>query len=354
MDSYILLLLSLICFSMLEFFTKKKLFFIIAVLELIFFAGLRYEIGYDYKTYGKFFNQIDSLSDVFFKDIDAEKGYLLLNYFVKQLGFDFSVFLLFFSIISLSLLGLFLYKHTAFPTAVLVYYCSRFYFVRDMGQIRSSLVAIIFLYTIPYIKQKKLGIVVALSLLGACFHIVALFIIPAYFFVWWIKKVTLQKMFLLIGFSILIGTVFFFPSLFSWIVPARYLGYITGKYLEGRWLLNPIFILQFLLLLGSLLCIKEKKERYNESINLIISLYLLSTLCLVIFGPLATIAGRISTIFATVEIILVPELFRNIFKNNYLNLMLFYSFCICVFILIFFVSNAYGSYIPYQTVFTIN
>lgn len=351
MIPYILLFVSLIILSLLEFFSKKRIFFIIAMIEIILFAGLRYETGYDYLSYKAFFERVRSFGDILSGGIDAEPGYLLTNYIVKMFGMDFTVFILIYSVVSLTLLGWFVYKNVSYPTMILVYYVSRFYFVRDMGQIRASFVAIIFLYCLPAIKEKNLPKVVLLSLLGSCFHIVALFIIPAYFFVEIIKKLTLQKVMILTIISALIGVLFFFPDLFLWAIPSRYAGYFAGKYVTGEWILNPIFIMQMGITVAAILFVKGKNKEYNDSFNTLLSLYFLSTLFLIIFGPLATVGGRIGTIFATAEILVVPELFRHMFKNQYLNLACYYIFCVLVFFLIFILSNTYQDFIPYQTVY---
>src|SRR5699024_10481288 len=118
---------------------------------------------------------------IFDGSIDAEPGYLFLNYLVKEIGMNFASFVLLFTTISLLLLAYALNNFFPVPSIVLLYYYSRFFLVRDMGQIRSSIVAIIFLLALPGVKERNFKKVLLFSIVGCLFHLVALFIIPAYF-----------------------------------------------------------------------------------------------------------------------------------------------------------------------------
>ncbi|OTP09514.1 hypothetical protein A5844_002292 [Enterococcus sp. 10A9_DIV0425] len=337
--------------SILEYFTRKKIFFYSGILFLMSLAGFRFSTGYDFSSYNNFFNQLVNWNKVFDGSIDAEPGYLFLNYVVRELGMNFSSFVLLFSIISLLLLAYALNNYFPVPSIALLYYYSRFFLVRDMGQIRSSIVAIIFLLALPEFKKRNLKNVILLSLIGSLFHMVALFIIPAYFFVKIVKEINIPKEILLIGISALVGIIFFFPDLFKFMIPDRYYGYLSGYYAQGNWIFNPVFIMQCGILIGATLFVKSKNSIFNKNFNLLLSVYCLSTILLVCFGPLATIGGRISTIFSTVEIFIVPIFLESLFKNKYLFIIMMILFSFMIFILIFIISGAYNSYIPYNTVF---
>lgn len=344
-------LLSVLCLC--EYFTKKKIFMGIGIITLFLVSGFRYKTGYDFSSYSDFFNRINSFQDVFNGTIDAEPGYLLINYIVKQLGMNFSVVVLVISLLSMIILGYCLNQYFPYPSFVLLYYYSRFFLVRDMGQIRSSIVSILFLYSLTAFKEKNFKKVLLISLIGSLFHMVSLFIIPAYLFVILFKKMTISKALVLIGISILVGVVFYFPDLYLFLIPERYQGYLSGYYAQGKWLLNPVFIMQMGILVASLLFVNSKNVRFEKSFNILLSLYCLSTICLVVFGPLATIGGRISTIFSTVEIFIVPIMLNSLLKNKFLYLLSFVGFSFVVFILIFIISGAYHSYIPYTSVFNL-
>lgn len=345
----VFLLLSLLAIG--EYLTRKKLFFYVGLFFLMGLAGFRFFTGYDFSSYNNFFNQLTNWNKIYDGSIDAEPGYLFLNYVIRELGMNFSTFILLFSVISLLLLSYAISNYFPVPSLVLLYYYARFFLVRDMGQIRSSIVAIIFLLALPAIKQKKVMKVVILSLVGSLFHTVALFIIPAYFFVVTVKEMTIPKELFLIFSGSILGIVFFFPDLFKFMIPERYYGYLTGYYAQGNWIFNPVFIMQCGILIGATLLVKSNSIDFTDNFNILLGLYCLSTILLVVFGPLATIGGRISTIFSTVEIFIVPIVFDNLIKNKYIFLLTFILFSLFIFSLIFIFSGAYNSYVPYNTVF---
>lgn len=337
--------------SILEYFTRKKIFFYSGILLLTCLAGFRFFTGYDFSSYNKFFHRLVNWNKIFDGSIDAEPGYLFLNYIVRELGMNFLSFALLFSIISLFLLSYTLNNYFPIPSISLLYYYSRFFLVRDMGQIRSSIVAIIFLLSLPELKKKNLRNIVLFSLVGCLFHMVAIFIIPAYFFVQIIKEVNISKEVLYIAIGSLAGIIFFFPNLFKFMIPDRYSGYLFGYYAQGDWIFNPVFIMQLSILIGATVFVKSRNINFSENFNILLSLYCLSTILLVCFGPFATIGGRISTIFATVEIFIVPIFLENIIKNQYLFLMIYILYSFIIFIMIFIISGAYNSYIPYNSIF---
>lgn len=351
MGIYLTVFFILVVLSLCEYLTNYKVFFVIALVLLILFAGLREGVGYDYESYHNFFRDIFSFNDVFNGTIDAEPGYVLLNFIFKYLGFSFSSFILFFSTMSLILLGICLYSVFPNPSLALVYYYCRFFLVRDMGQIRSSFVAILLLLTLPAIKNRDTKKVLLLTFIGIFFHSVAIFIPVGYMFTLLLKDINIKVVFFLLFAGIMFGTIFFFPELISVVIPARYLGYFVGKYATGKWVLNPIFIMQMGILLISLVVVKVSRKRFAADLAVLLKIYLLSSILLIAFGPLATVGGRISTIFASTEIFLVPILFDHFFKNKIFFLISYFAFCSCIFYLIFVFSGAFGLYIPYRTVF---
>ncbi|OBS62131.1 hypothetical protein AX758_11505 [Enterococcus mundtii] len=351
MEIYALFFLLLLISSLLELTKKKAVFFWISICCLILLAGLRYRTGYDFDSYERIYNSLTSFPLIFSRDIPAEPGFLFLNYIFKSLGMEFGTFIFFFSIISMLLLANFIVKFQQFPSFVLLYYYARFFLVRDMGQIRSAFVAIICLYALPYIQEKKFGKVIIISLFASLFHVVGLFLIPAYLFSRVLGVLNLKKVLYTIACSSIIGIIFFRPQLFLWLIPSRYAGYFMGAYVNGQWIMNPVFIMQCCILVVAVVLMQSEDDATKKTMNTILQWYLISSCLLVLFGPLATVGGRISTIFATSEIFVVPYLYSRFFQHKLLSVTLFYLFCLCIFILIFVVSGAYNSYIPYMIQF---
>ncbi|WP_314065815.1 EpsG family protein [uncultured Vagococcus sp.] len=342
----------IVLMSIAEIFTKSNKFFYAAGVIMILFSGLRFEMGYDYNSYRVFFEKITSFSDIFNGGIDAEPGYLFFNFLFSVFGLTFYHFLFFFSVISVSLLMIFLNKSIPYPTMGLVYYYARFFIVRDMGQIRSSIACIICLFAIPFIKGKRWVPFLIIVGIASLFHIVSLAMILVYLFYHMFSEITVKSGLVWMAVCQLGSVILSIPSLYIWLIPGRYATYFTSTaYTSGSGLLNPILWMQMAIFIGASYTFLSKKNINYTNQEVVLKEYFLSSLILILFGSLGTVGGRISTVFATTEILVVPLMFQHLLKNKYISLIAFYLFSLVVLILIFVVSGAYNGYVPYDTVF---
>lgn len=349
---YLIIFSILLILAAAEVLLKNKKISILTSGLLAVTAGLRFYTGYDFKPYQSFYFDLDSMSNVFDGSIDAEPGFLLLNYIFKSLGFNFYFFTLFFSAITIFLLCKFAYRYTPYPSLILVYYFARFFLVRDMGQIRSALACIILLYGIPFVTKKKPIHFLLIVFLASLFHVTAWIFIVAYIFNYVFKTLSLKNVFSLLFLSLMLGSIVQVPDLYLWAVPERYIAYFTSpSYTNGQWILNPILWMQLGLFFGVSFCVHATENNEKKKLDISLKVYLIASLILIAFGDLGTVGGRLSTLFATSEILLVPYLFSNLTKNKLINITLFFSFSFMVFCLIFIISGTYIDYVPYQTIF---
>lgn len=349
---YLIIFFTLLILALSEVLLKNKKISVITSGILAIVAGLRFYTGYDFNSYQNFYLEVDSISDIFNGSIDAESGFLFINFIFKSLGFNFYFFILFFSLLSIFLLSNFVYKYTPFPSLILVYYFARYFLVRDMGQIRSSLACIILLYAIPLILKKKPIHFLLVVLLASLFHITAWFFVIAYIFNLIFEKLTIKDVIWLLVLSLIIGIIVQIPELYIWAVPERYNAYFTSdSYTNGQWLFNPILWMQLGLFFGTSFLIRPTDDNEKQKFETTLKIYLLASLILIAAGKLGTVGGRLSTLFATSEILLVPYFLTNFSKNMLVNILLFCGFTIIIFCLIFILSGAYVDYMPYRTIF---
>jgi len=352
MTIYFILLFSLLGLALAELILDEKRIVWVTVAILSLFAGLRYYLGYDFVSYGEYYEAADSLGVLFDGSIRLESGYLFLSALFSTIGLNYYTFVLFFSLLSLLLMGLFLYKFVPYPSMVLAYYYGRYFMARDMGQVRGSIAAIILLFAIPYIQKKQPIKFLLVVYLASLFHISAFAFVAAYIIHLLIKKVTIKNSVVLLGIATFIGFLMQNPSLYLWAVPSGYGGYFNNPhYTSGPWIGYPILWMQLLLLFGMILFFQAKKLDQDKWINLLLKIYLLAPIVLLAAGTLETVGGRISTLFATIEVILVPYFFMSISKYKLLNILYYVGFTIVVFLLIFVISGMYRRYTPYQTIF---
>ena len=348
---YLSIFIILLTLALVEVLLKNKRISVLTSGLLALVAGLRFYTGYDFNSYSTFYSEVSTISDVFNGSIDAESGFLFINFIFKSMGFNFYFFILFFSVLSILLLSNFAYKYTPYPSLILVYYFARYFLVRDMGQIRSSLACIILLYAIPFIIKKKPIQFLLIVFIASLFHVTAWVFVMAYIFNSVFKKLTIKNVLSLLCISLFIGIIVQVPNLYIWAIPERYSAYFTSdSYTNGQWILNPILWMQLALFFSASFFIHPTDDTEKNKFDVNLKIYLMASLILIAAGTLGTVGGRLSTLFATSEVLLVPYLFANLSKNKLINIIFFCGFTVVVFCLIFILSGTYVQYVPYQTI----
>lgn len=349
---YFAVLIIILLLGVAELMTENKKISIYVGIILAIMAGLRYYTGYDFESYQNLFYEAQTLFD-FFDHSVLEPGYLALSVLFSMLGFSYYTFVLFMSIVSLGLLTYYLYKNFPYPTIALGYYYARFYHMRDMAQVRSSLASIILLFAIPYLKEKNFWKFTGVVAIAMLFHSGSFVFFLAYFMHLIFDKLTVKNTVLLIAAAIGIGLLIQFPQLYGWAVPHRYVSYVTApSRMGGPWYTNPIVLMQMLIYVTSLVFVKFRDEDEKNYFDVLLKIYFVASLALIGANTLRILGGRISTFLATVEILIVPYLVLNFSKNKLLNIVSFIGFTTIVFILIFIISGRYEPFIPYRTIFS--
>lgn len=271
----------------------------------------------------------------------AEKGYLLLASIIKTFIDNPTVYLILMGGASMYLLYKSLNKYCIFPLLGLCDYIGRFLLNRDFTQMRSSLVILIIILAMKYIKEKRLGMYLIVIFVAYQFHHMALIGLPLYF----LYKLRLNR------FSIIVGLMFAFllsQTLASSIQSTvdlysedlQYTTYTEGDYVEqSLGLRNPMIYFQiFILLLFS--HFEPQLRKKLEYFDLYRWAYFYSTLFLIFFCNYTALSGRTSTMFATVEMFILPYIL-NEFKGY--KRYAFIAFMGAVFIYFFWnkLNNAY-------------
>jgi len=285
---------------------------------LILLAGLRYHTGFDFESYITIFYQTPKLPNLFseWRAVNVEWGYLFLNSIVRTLGLPVNAVLFVMAAATISILVIAFKRISTYPILVLLLYVSRFFFVRDMGQIRASIASALILFSIPYIQEKKLIKFLATIFVAFLFHQVAVVGLIIYLINLIFKKGVPTK--LIIG-SIALSFVIGFVNLQNVIlslegfIPERYIQYVTHEfYVFSLGLTNPVLLMQVMILTAMLIFRKQIKNKY---FNVLLIGYTFSTVILASLNQFGTLAGRLSTTFASFEVLIIP-LFVDVFKNG--------------------------------------
>lgn len=214
-----------------------------------------------------------------------------------------------------------LYTYSPYPFVGLMVYAARFLLNRDCVQMRSSLAILLVVLSAFLFVRKQRILSFALFLLAYQFHHLAMLGLPfvLFFQVRW-------KTWQIVGGVVLAILASQFASGFiagivgGYAQDLEYGTYVQDQYVsEAQGLANPLIYWQILLLL----LYTYRIWIYHPDVGsnrIVLSGYFYSTLILIALGSnYTTLAGRTSTVYATLEILLIPQLL-NSYKGNDRNL----------------------------------
>jgi hypothetical protein len=359
MTPYLFALTLLVLGSLLVMFKGVKkigiVLFVFLGFSVVLIAGLRHNIGHDYWGYVETFVRIRDFKDILpfydsgYYSIHGEYGYLILNFLVKTLGLGYnSVFFLMALITSSCVFYAYKKYCNYYILAVLIYY-TRFFFIRDMGQIRQGAACAILLLAIKHIYEKNIKSFLLIVLIAGSFHSVAYVFIPIYF----LNRIQISDSLLkkLLIASVFIGLVSFQRDLintFSSFLPQNLLNYTnSATYGEALGIFNPVAILQIGIMFVAIKYNKLLMERVGQ-FYYFKNIYALSPIILFSLQEIGIVAGRIATVFASVEPIILTSLVF-VFKNKIIPVLLIIIYCLLI-----FYTNLYGRWgellVPYNSV----
>lgn len=237
----------------------------------------------------------------------AEKGYLLLASLVKTIYNSSRFYLLVMGGLSMFLLYKSLQKYCVIPLIGLCDYMARFLLNRDFTQMRSSLAILLIILAIKYVQEKKMWHYLAVVLIAYQFHHMALIAIPFYF----LCLIKFKKWHIVAGVIvafILSQTIASFISgtVDEYSKDLNYVTYTQGTYVsEALGLRNPMIYFQIFILM--MFTFSDKLLRSKSAYyDLFRTGYFYSTLILIFFCNYTALSGRTSTLFASLEMFILP------------------------------------------------
>ena len=150
---------------------------------MLFIFASRYAIGFDYFNYYTLLNQckVTSVADLLAFKGPIEPGFGLLLKLISSFTQDVVVMYIILGIIVLSVLMVYIYKYSCEPWISVYLFVSFGFMFGIMNLLRQYFAAIVFLFAIKYIKEKKILPFLIIVLIAASIHKSALIILPVYF-----------------------------------------------------------------------------------------------------------------------------------------------------------------------------
>ncbi|MGN0070089.1 MAG: EpsG family protein [Prevotella sp.] len=252
----------------------------------------------------------------------VERGYLFLASICKALYNSPRFYLLAMAGLSMFLLYKSLIKYCFLPLFGLCDYVGRFLLNRDCQQMRSSLAILLIILGMKWVKERKMLHYMGLVALAYTFHHMALLAIPFYF----LTMVRIRKRYILVGLVlafILSQTAALLISDYvdAWSEDLQYSTYTEGNYVEkALGLANPMIYFQMGILFLLMLFEDTLREKSNYYYHFRTG-YFYSTIILILFCNYTALSGRTSTMFATLEMFILPMIAlafpRGFFRGSY-------------------------------------
>lgn len=329
--------------------TERNVNFILIMLILFLFAGLRGNGKGDYFNYLQYSTYIQSLSDVFWFDFPMEIGFRILAFVGNYLRLDSQFVIIAMNFISLSCIYKFLKWHSVdwcYSTILFIPIFLQF----DMHAARSAVAISLCTIAYHYLLSDNLKKFFLFNLLAMCFHQSAIIFILSIF----CKKIRIG-----LNFSImLIVVVFLFTTVFDFdqiiIEILQMLGfqnYANGyrsyassiEYGYAFSLFDPRFPMILAIFLFSKLSMDKSSLDEIVTSNLL----LFNILLLLILRQHTSIALRMSAYFNIYTITAIPNAIRHIKGNDN---KLYYK-CIIGVLYIIFTGFLLIDNIPYKVFF---
>lgn len=350
MYNIILIILTIIMF----FFQGGKKNFLKIVIGIFFILSfIRWERGTDWIGYYNNFTENTTFLE-FINAIHFDKGYQIINFFIKKITTNYTV-LLFFQGMIISFLTYKMISKYSNNYFISIWFYYGYYF-GNIFFVRSTLATALVFYSIKYIIERKKIKYIILIFIATSIHYSAIIFLPAY----WIFRKKLKLKTYIILWIIIICISLMNLNEIIYIVFKEYsphrLVYLDNSYIEtvgskSKYVLKAILIRTFMIVFY-LYGLKDyiKKE---EKIRGFFNLYIVGCFLLMITSNINPMLSRISEFYDIVQMILISYL-SQMKKNKILKLM--YIIFVIYIIYNFEVSlDTYKDlYSPYKTIWNKN
>lgn len=326
--------------------SKSKIWIFLSFIFPIFFIGLRYNVGTDYKNYSKIFDiikSIDNIKDLL--DFNWEIGAKLLFKIVSLLFDDNKIIFVFIALLTIYPIyrcnKMFNYKYLVLSMLIF----NTIYMPFCMNGMRQGIAMSCILYSIVLaINEKKIKSILWL-LIAISFHSSA-FIVAPYLLVNFLDKSNNKNksskytIYLTIIMSIIV--LIFLKDLINNAFFSSYSFYIkninTNSISFSSIIISlPTIIIVFLM---------KSKDKYINTFSVL----LISGIIFKVVGTSAQYLNRISLYFTFFEILLIPYLIQKIEKKQtkFIVLLMYALYLIAYFIFQYYILDR-NEIFPYRT-----
>lgn len=302
---------------------RNKRYWLIAIcIVLAFLAGTRDFSWADtgiyvesFANYTPTFSELTQYSQPFGY---SEMGFYYIGVVVKTFTSSVAVYFLVVALLSFFFLYKAFDKYCLYPIFGVCAYISRFYIARNFCQIRAGLSYAIILMAVQYITNRDWKRYFAWVFVAYLFHHSALIAVPLYF----ICMIDIKKKHIVIGIVISFIIAAFYSNVVRSLVADNVSDltvmdetYLQAEYQREWGLSNPMIYFQTFLLM--VYTFTENRMRKTTSHYMTIrNAYFYSTLLLIVLSCYTALSGRVSSQFATLEMVIIPSIAYSFLKKD--------------------------------------
>lgn len=246
----------------------------------------------------------------------SEMGFFYIGVIVKTLAPNVTIYFLVVAAISFLFLYKAFNKYCLYPIFGVCAYISRFYFARNFIQIRAGLSYAIILMAVQYITNRDWKRYFAWVFVAYLFHHSAIVAVPIYF----LCMIDIKKKHIVIGTVIAFIIAGFYSNMIRVLVAdyAEDLDAVTyvQDYYQREWgLSNPMIYFQTFLLM--VYTFTENRMKLTTTHYMTIrNAYFYSTIILIVLSCYTALSGRVSSMFATLEMVIIPSIAYSFLKKD--------------------------------------
>lgn len=247
----------------------------------------------------------------------SEMGFYYIGVIVKTFTSNVTVYFLVVALLSFFFLYKAFDKYCFYPIFGVCAYISRFYLARNFIQIRAGLSYAIILIAVQYITKKDWKRYFAWVFVAYLFHHSAIIAVPLYF----LNMIDIKKMHIVIGTVIAFIIATFYSEIVR-VMVADYVvdlnvgtTYIQEEYQREWGMSNPMIYFQTFLLF--VYTFTEDRMKLTTSHYITIrNAYFYSTVILIVLSCYTALSGRVSSMFATLEMVIIPSIAYSFMKKD--------------------------------------
>ena len=246
----------------------------------------------------------------------SEMGFYYIGVIVKSFTTSVTIYFMVVALLSFFFLYIAFGKYCMYPIFGVCAYISRFYIARNFMQIRAGLSYAIILMAVQYITKRDWKRYFAWVFVAYLFHHSAIIAVPVYF----LCLLEIKKKHIVMGLVVAFIVAGFYSGVVRSLVADNasdldVTTYVAEEYQREWGLSNPMIYFQTFLLLVYTFT-EERMRQTTLHYVTIRNAYFYSTLILITLSCYTALSGRVSSQFATLEMVIIPSIAFSFAKKN--------------------------------------